>query len=286
LLKRAAIALAVLLAVLLIDAAWLAPSGLRVVEHRIDLHNGHGAALNGLRIAVIADLHAGAWYIDDAKISRVVQATNAAKPDIILLAGDYVVNASRRFGGTHVPIEHVASLLAGLKASLGVYAVIGNHDRWDGASRATAALEKAGVKVLEIQSVRITGEGRDFVLVGIGDYYTHASDPQRAFSNVAAPPETLCFTHSPDVFPELQDKCALTIAGHTHGGQDYFPLVGRLIVPSRYGQKYAAGEITENGHTLFVSTGIGTSLLPVRFLVPPEISVVTVSTGPKTQISG
>jgi predicted MPP superfamily phosphohydrolase len=87
----------------------------------------------------------------------------------------------------------------------------------------------------------------------------------------------LCFTHSPDIFPRLLDTCALTIAGHTHGGQVWLPLLGRpaMFEASRYGQKYALGTIREGGKTLFVTSGIGTSWLPLRFMVPPEISLLT-----------
>jgi predicted MPP superfamily phosphohydrolase len=88
----------------------------------------------------------------------------------------------------------------------------------------------------------------------------------------------LCFTHSPDIFPRLSPKCALTIAGHTHGGQVWLPLLGRpaMFAASRFGEKYAAGIIREDGKTLFVSSGIGTSWLSLRFRVPPEISLLTV----------
>jgi hypothetical protein len=86
----------------------------------------------------------------------------------------------------------------------------------------------------------------------------------------------LCFTHSPDVFPDLPKTCLLTIAGHTHGGQVDLPVLGRLIVPSEFGQRYAAGLVHENGRYMFVSTGIGTSIIPVRFRVPPEVSLVKI----------
>jgi len=84
----------------------------------------------------------------------------------------------------------------------------------------------------------------------------------------------LMFTHNPDVFPTIRSRFSLVIAGHTHGGQVAFPLVGRLIVPSVYAQRYAIGHIVEAGHHLFVSSGLGTSLLPVRFRVPPEVSLL------------
>jgi predicted MPP superfamily phosphohydrolase len=83
-------------------------------------------------------------------------------------------------------------------------------------------------------------------------------------------------THNPDLFPEVPDRVALTLAAHTHGGQVYLPLIGRPIVPSRYGERYAAGHIVERGRHLFVTVGLGTSILPVRFLVPPEIALLDV----------
>ena len=90
----------------------------------------------------------------------------------------------------------------------------------------------------------------------------------------------LAFTHNPDVFPDIPESVSLTVGGHTHGGQVYIPFVGRPMVPSEYAGRYASGHIIENGKHLFVSTGIGTSILPVRFFVPPEISVLTLVPSP------
>jgi len=116
---------------------------------------------------------------------------------------------------------------------------------------------------------------QDIALVGIGDHASGGARPKRALIGVNAP--ALCFTHSPDIFPRLPATCALTIAGHTHGGQVRLLLLGRpaMFEASHFGQKYAAGVIREDGRTLFVSSGIGTSWLPVRFGVPPEISLLT-----------
>jgi predicted MPP superfamily phosphohydrolase len=82
-------------------------------------------------------------------------------------------------------------------------------------------------------------------------------------------------THNPDVFPEIPDRISLTLAGHTHGGQVNLPIIGRLVVPSQFGQRYAYGLVEENGRKLFVTSGIGTSILPVRFRVPPEVALLT-----------
>jgi len=256
-----------------LDAFWLEPSSIRAVEHEIVLDRADAGDIGTIRIAVIGDLHAGSLYIDLAKVRRVVALANDAKPDLILLAGDYV--HATYIGGT-LPIEKTAPLLKGLHAPLGVYAVIGNHDRWENASHVAAVLEREGIPVLENRSIAIRRGARTLYLAGIGDFYTHASRPERALADVPQGRAALCFTHSPDVFPRLSQTCLLTIAAHTHGGQVALPLLGRLIVPSRYGQRYASGLVHEDGKYLFVSTGIGTSIIPVRFGVPPEVSVLEV----------
>ena len=253
---------------------WFEPSSLRVVRHKIFLARPDAAPLNGLRIAVLSDLHVGAPYIGLDKLDKIVRRTNREKPDLILLTGDYVVNGV--VGGTRIPIERVAPLLKALKARLGIYAVIGNHDRWNGAMRVTEALQKAGITVLENRWIIVNDRGRAIYLAGIGDAYSHAAKPKLALSGIPQGQTTLCMTHSPDVFPALSETCTLIVAGHTHGGQVNLPLLGRLIVPSRFGQRYAAGLVHEKGKIMFVSTGIGTSILPVRFRVPPEISILEI----------
>jgi predicted MPP superfamily phosphohydrolase len=245
------------------------PDQLRLTRYIITLD--HAPHLKGLRIAVISDLHGGAPFIDNAKIARVVAMTNGAKPDLILLTGDLNAHV---WGSPTVPIADVIGRLRSLSAPLGVYAVIGNHDRWEGAARATALLRQTGIPVLENANVMLRGPGHALHLVGIGDAYKHADDPARALSGVPASADALCFTHSPDSFPRLPGTCALTVAGHTHGGQVRLPLLGAPYVPSRYGQRYLAGVIREDGKTLFVATGIGTSILPVRLGAPPEIAVL------------
>ena len=170
--------------------------------------------------------------------------------------------------------EAIARLLKPLSAPLGVYAVLGNHDFSDDAPRMAAALRAAGIAVLDNRS-RVLASG-PLTLVGIGDTYSHNADPRKALAGVRG--GALCFTHSPDVFPQLPASCLLTVAAHTHGGQVRLPLLGRPAVPfvSIYGQRYAAGLIREGGKTLFVSTGLGTSGLTVRFGVTPEVSLLEI----------
>jgi predicted MPP superfamily phosphohydrolase len=263
--------LAVLIAPLLFYAFRIEPASLRLSRYDVTLVGA--PELRGLTIAVISDLHGGAPFIDATKIERVVAMTNAAKPDLVLITGDL---NSHMWGRNNGPIGAIIRQLRPLSAPLGVYAVIGNHDRWEGAPRVTAMLEDAGIPVLENAHRLVRGKGRAFYLAGIGDDYNHKSDPVRALAGLPSGTRALCFTHSPDSFPILPRACALTFAGHTHGGQVNLPLLGRLVVPSRYGRRYGAGVVREDGKLLFVSTGIGTSIIPVRLGVPPEIALVQI----------
>ncbi|HKQ10675.1 MAG TPA: metallophosphoesterase [Rhizomicrobium sp.] len=251
------------------DAFWLEPSSLRLSRYDVP---DNPPPLKGLRIAVISDLHAGSPFTDEEKIDRVVSLTNAARPDLILLTGDYGVSVAPMLGGRHMPVPIIAAHLKPLHAPLGVYAVIGNHDREEDAASVYKALRSVGIDVLENQHVPLSAPHGPLFLAGIGDFHTGASRPTQALAGIAANMPVLCFTHTQDVFPHLPRSCALTIAGHTHGGQVRLPLVGRLKVPSVYGQRYAAGYVREGGKSLFISTGIGVSILPVRFGVPPEVS--------------
>ena len=252
-------------------AGWWEPSSLRLSSYMLSQSS---PALKGLHIAVISDLHGGAPFIDVVKIDRVVAMTNAAKPDLVLLTGDYVI--AHVLGGHHMPIETIVAQLKRLHAPLGVYAVLGNHDRWEDSDNIAGVFRRAGIPVLENAHLMLPAPRSDIALVGIGDQSSGGARPKRALAGVSS--AALCFTHSPDIFPRLPPACALTIAGHTHGGQIWLPFLGRpavAAIASRYGQKYAIGIIREDSKTLFVSSGIGTSGLPLRFGVPPEISLLT-----------
>jgi predicted MPP superfamily phosphohydrolase len=152
--------------------------------------------------------------------------------------------------------------------------VIGNHDNWENGPHIADVLKAAGIAVLDDTAIKLERADGAFYLAGLSDYTTGRRDVSAALASVPAGAPAICFTHSPDIFPDLPASCSLTIAGHTHGGQVWLPLLGRLIVPSRFGGRYAIGTIVENDKILFVSPGIGTSILPVRFGVPPEISIL------------
>jgi hypothetical protein len=282
-LRRGGTALAMAVAGLLVWAVWVEPASLRNEDHALDIP-GWPTGCEGLRVAVLTDLHVGSPFNGLDKLDAIIALTERARPDLILLAGDYVIRGVP--GGTFVAPEDIAARLGGLSAPLGVFAVLGNHDWWFDGPRVRAALEQAGIPVLDDASQHIAAGSCALWLVGISDLWEGRHDIVRALAGVPAGAPVLAFTHNPDIFPYIPERVKLTIAGHTHGGQVFLPLVGRPVVPSRYGQRYAIGHVVENGRHLFVSSGLGTSILPVRFRVPPEVSVLIIHASPTVDRAG
>ncbi|RYZ04605.1 MAG: metallophosphoesterase [Myxococcales bacterium] len=230
--------------------------------------------LSGMKVAFLSDLHVGAPFWGVEQLSTLVERTNAEQPELILLGGDYLVGSEP--GGTRVPPDAIAERLGALHAPLGVVAVLGNHDWDDGDVR--RAFERRGIRVLEDEALRLQRAHQEFWIVGLADQITQRSEPRKAASKVPKSSPYLLLVHEPDIFESfgrLGLAPALTLAGHTHGGQVWLPLVGRAVVPSEFGRRYAYGHVVENGRNLFVTSGVGTSILPVRFLVPPEITILT-----------
>lgn len=251
------------------------PSSLSV--HRYELRLPHWPReQNPLLIAVLSDLHVGSPYYGTEKLREVVRRVNASRVDLVLLAGDYLVGGIPF--GTFVPPEDVASILKELDASLGVYAVLGNHDWWFDGPRLRRAFESEGIRFLEDESLHLALGHFDFWLVGLSDWREKKPDVDAVLAAVPEAAPILVFTHNPDVFPVIPERVSLTLAGHTHGGQVRFPFLGAPIVPSEYGERYAQGHIVEEGKHLFVTSGLGTSIIPVRFRVPPEIALVEIRT--------
>jgi predicted MPP superfamily phosphohydrolase len=225
-------------------------------------------------VALVSDLHVGAPYHGLDRLPSTVDRINATSPDLICIAGDLVTLGV--LGGHFTPPEAIAHELRRLRAPGGVYAVLGNHDRLYNAPRVRAALDSAGIRVLEDTAMLVsTPSGRVWV-AGLTDFWTGPHDIGRTLGAVtdSATP-VLLLTHNPDIFPRIPPRVMLTLAGHTHGGQVRLPLIGSPILPSAYGQRYARGLVVEGDRRLFVSTGIGTSDLPIRLGVPPTIFVLT-----------
>ena len=253
-------------------------------------------AFNGLKIVAISDIHGGSNGVTVDNIKRLVQTVNAQAPDIIVILGDFVSQTDESENGADGPlkmdVDTMSLALTGFAARYGTFAVLGNHDFWYGDDVVAAALTNAGIKVLQNEVVAIPIGGKTLRLLGVKDHMhiktwtQYATDAQNAILNGPIGDDVIILEHSPDVFPILAGKnpiskdVKLFLAGHTHGGQVWLPILGMPIVPSSYGQKYARGHVRENDIDLFVTTGIGTSVLPIRFLMPPEIAVLTLTQAP------
>ena len=244
-----------------------------------------------LRIAAIADLHACDPWMSLDHIQAIVERTNALKPDIVGMLGDYV--AGHRKVTRFIPDADWAAVLGGLKAPLGVHAVLGNHDWWEdkevqrhgqGLPSAGRALEAAGIPVYENDAKKLTMNGHSFWLAGLGDQLAYM--PARRFrplkrigvddlgatlAKVTDDAPVVLMAHEPDIARRVTSRVALQLSGHTHGGQVRM-LGWSPIAPS--GQQLAYGHIKMNCDVV-VSGGLGCSIMPFRLGVPPEIVLVT-----------
>jgi hypothetical protein len=249
-------------------ALWWEPRHVRLTRRAVALPRWP-EHLDGLRVAVIADLHTGAPHVSLAKVSRVVERVNAEGPDVVALLGDYV--DPRVAGATRVAPAAVAATLGRLRAPLGVAAVLGNHDWAEGGREIASALRGAGIAVLENEAVPA---GRGVWVAGVADAGMRDPDLDTALATPPAEAPVLLLSHNPDVFQRVPTQVSLTLSGHTHGAQVDLPLVRDRVTPSRFGARYAGGVFEERDRVLFVSRGVGTSRLPVRFLAPPEVALL------------
>jgi predicted MPP superfamily phosphohydrolase len=233
-----------------------------------------------LSICVIADLHAGGPNMGLARVRQVVDAGNAQGCDLIVLMGDYF--ATHKFVTEKVPPPAWAGELARLKAPLGVYAIYGNHDWWFDIDGVRDALRAVRIPAMENDVVLLGGkDGRArFWLAGLGDQIAHWIGPSRfigvddlpgTLKKVTTDDPVILLAHEPDIFVDVPSRVALTLAGHTHGGQIRLPLVPPVWAPSEYGARFAYGHIVEGGRHMIVSGGLGCSKVPLRLGVPPEI---------------
>ena len=277
--KRLRVTFAAIILFLAAVAFWaflIEPGRLVTHEQTIQIDNWP-QQFDGLRIAVLSDIHVDNWFITDKKLRTIVQRTNQLNPDLIVILGDYM--SSDGWVRRRVEPEVFCPVLKDLHAPLGVYSVLGNHDWWYGGIKVRRGLEQNGIKVLENESVGLNARGTSLWLVGLADLWTR---PQRISETVAKVPEgqpLIGLAHNPDIFPNVPPRVELLLAGHTHGGQVRFPLLGPVVESSDYGDRWVRGHVFEDNHHLFVTTGIGTSIVPVRFGVPPEIVLLTVKSG-------
>lgn len=243
-----------------------------------------------LKIVCLADPHLGEPYMPLSRWRKIIETANALEPDLVLLLGDYT--ASHRFVTRHIPVTDVAAACTALSAPLGVYTINGNHDWWSdeeaqrrgsGPIAAQEAFEQHGIRALVNEADRLEKDGKPFWLSGTDSLvaiktrrpgvYFGRDELSVALSGITDDAPIIHMAHEPDLFVNIPKRVSLTVSGHTHGGQvrlfGYSPMV-----PSSYGNRFAYGHIIEDGRHLVVSGGLGCSIMPVRFGMPPEITLL------------
>jgi hypothetical protein len=232
-------------------------------------------AFDGFRIAQLSDIHIGP-FMPAGEIRKYVAIANALKPDLTVLTGDFVTWDA----GTQ---QAAVDALAGVKAPLGVFGCLGNHDAWAGVEDSiTLLFRRAGVRILRQECVDIRAQGEAIRLIGVDFQSARRFGPSPPVAHLLANIESLIgrgmvnilLSHNPDTFDRAAELgIDLSLAGHTHGGQAALEFISPEIAPSRLVTPYVAGRFEKPGGQLYVNRGIGTIFVPIRVGAPPEITV-------------
>lgn len=236
---------------------------------------------NDLRIAILGDLQVGAPHFGLDRLDRVVDRVNSLEPDLVLLLGDYLVRGrvtsiSVLFGRFVEPTA-IAGRLSRLKSRFGTYAVLGNHDWYHDGHEVRRAFEVEGIPVLENEAAAVDLPQGRLWLAGLADCSTRTPDMAAAVARVPEDEPVIVMSHDPAIFPETPPRALVTLSGHTHGGQVRMPGIGALYTPGPSPLRHALGHIREDGKNLYVTGGLGTSILPLRFNMPPEFGIMTIT---------
>jgi uncharacterized protein len=240
------------------------------------------------KVLLISDTHVAGPDMPPERLRRILKQLNSLKPDLILLAGDYI--SEKRVSTRLYTPKELAAPFAELKAPLGVLAVMGNHDHWADVNAIALELQKNGVTVLDNSAARVG----PLIIGGIDDEFTQHDNMAATFAAMDAleaarepglypgpePLPRILLTHGPDVVPDLPSPVAGVFTGHTHCGQIVLPVIGALGNVSRYGDRFACGDIKDKrpsggSQQVYVSAGLGTSIVPIRFGAHPDVWLVT-----------
>lgn len=269
--------LAAAVAIAWLSRALIEPTLLRIKRYRLRLP-GWPADYPALKVAFLSDFHMGMPHMTLRRLRTVVERTVAESPDLILLGGDFVDR--KAFSRRPVPLGDIADGLGGLRARLGVFAVLGNHDWKVDGEAIRRELERVGIGVLENEARLVAADGRPLWVAGAAEPNTRTPDFAATLRRVRDAAPVLLLVHDPVAFFDVPDRPILTLSGHTHGGQiSRLPFLGATIIMSYAPLKWAYGHVVENGRHLLVTGGIGTSGLPLRFLMRPEIVMIEVASG-------
>ncbi|HDZ54207.1 hypothetical protein LCGC14_0160390 [marine sediment metagenome] len=237
-------------------------------------------SFRGVKIAHLSDLHSKNFSEKENKVLEILQSLN---PDFIFITGDFINETTK-------DLESCQNFWKKLSESYSkkVFGVLGNHDHYHPQFKIiNNLLEESGIKILENEAV-ILRRNEDFIhpirklsisngvyLIGVDDPHEGYDDVEKAMAGIEAGASKILIAHSPEIFRKVKGKGVdLVLVGHTHGGQINIPFITNLLLPLKYDKKYKSGLFEENSTFLYVSRGIGTTLLPIRFNAPPEIALI------------
>ena len=250
---------------------FIEPKRLVIKHHTVEVSN---ALERPLKIGVISDIHIGGYHMPPKRVEKIISRLNRFDLNMVLIAGDFINGHKPR---AETSKEFDAIIDAGLKAfnqlqsSYGSFAVIGNHDVWYDPSYVEEALEAANVSTLTNEALQIES---NICLVGLADNMTQKEDP-KSFSGCKENNFIIAVMHSPDSFRVLRSDVQFAVAGHTHAGQINIPMFADYSHIIELSREYKYGLEVYNGVPVYVSAGLGTSVLPARFRAPPEITIIT-----------
>ena len=224
-----------------------------------------------IRLAVLGDLHVGALHFGETELKQLITRIQQEDVQAVLLLGDYVIQ--RMPGGRPVAIERTAELLAELKVP--IVAIVGNHDIWEGRDQIKDALRHASIVVLDNQHHILRLRDVELCIVGLDDESTGKPNPQIAFPATPPTAPIIVLAHDPSTFKRTMPHTgSLLLSGHTHGGQIRIPGLGALVIPSHAPLSWALGWTLTASGPLYVTSGLGTSVVPLRFCCPPEYVIM------------
>jgi len=250
---------------------------IEISEFRVPMP-GLGRELDGLRIVHLTDIHHGLYFPAEALVAAV-ELANSLEPDVVALTGDYV-SYSRNFA------HSAAELLGGLRASRGVFAVLGNHDFRVGAELVTRALRRSGIEVLRNRHTYLRAGAAELFLAGVDDLWFNSNLP-RALRSIPRGRPVVLLSHNPRIVAAAAHYSVdLVLSGHTHGGQVRLPFLERMRAgaAARPRRRFHTGWDALGRTRIYISRGLGTIVVPLRVACPPEMPLLTLSARPTPQL--
>jgi predicted MPP superfamily phosphohydrolase len=246
-------------------AAFAEPYQLSVERRAVGLRR-LPRALDGLKVVHLSDIHHGP-FTTRQQIERAVEAANSLQPDIVALTGDYVSH-ERTY------VRPCAEMLGRLRARCGVYAVLGNHDNWVDAALVTDLFRAEGIRVLVNEGLRFEDRGASFWLAGVDDTMVGLEDLPLALAGSRADELKLLLAHNPVILRRAaRAGVDLVLSGHTHGGQVTWR--NERSASGRVRRRILRGLARRGETQIYVTRGLGTVVLPVRYGCPPELTLLT-----------